>query len=88
VVEYHDLDIFSRNFEALHERLTEHYDVAHIHANNVGGLGPDGFPNILEVTYDHKSIVGDTFRSDNDYPLPQVDKPNALDLPDFRVRFV
>jgi hypothetical protein len=88
VVEYHDLDILRSNFENFHARLAAHYDVAHIHTNNVGGLAPDGFPNILEITYDHKSIVGHALRSDNDYPLPQVDKPNAVDLPDFRVRFV
>jgi hypothetical protein len=89
VVEFHDLDILRSNFELLHRQLTGHYDVAHIHANSVGGLGPDAFPNILEITYEQKGLgVSPAAVSNEEYPLAGLDKPNALDRPEYRVVFV
>lgn len=88
VIEFHDLDILRSNFDALHAQLALDYDVAHVHANNVGGLGPDGFPNILEITYERKGLGHTQASVPSDYPLHGVDKPNCLDLPDFRLEFV
>jgi hypothetical protein len=89
VIEFHDLDILRSNFESLHQRLAEHYDVVHVHANNVGGLGPDDFPNILEITYEHTSLgTSSVSAGDREYPLAGIDKPNCLDRPDFTLDFV
>ena len=88
VIEFHDLDILRPAFESLHERLAVDYEVSHVHVNNAGGLGPDGFPNILEITYEHKRLAGPKASQPARYPLPGVDKPNCLELPDFELQFV
>jgi hypothetical protein len=88
VIEFHDLDILRSAFESHHARLEDFYDVVHIHANNVGGLGPEGLPNILEVTYERKGLAQREANLAARYPLPGVDKPNCMDLPDFELEFV
>jgi hypothetical protein len=87
-IEFHDLDILRRNFWELHEKILEYFVVAHIHVNNVAGLGPDGFPNILEMTYMHRRLLGSQPRaSTRSYPLEGLDMPNAIDREDYTLLF-
>jgi hypothetical protein len=88
VIEFHDLDILRSNFESLHAQLAESYHVTHVHVNNAGGLGPDQFANILEVTYEQKTLCSADTDAAVRYPLAGLDKPNCLDLPDFELEFV
>jgi hypothetical protein len=88
VIEFHDLDILRPQFEALHTGLAANYDVTHVHVNNAGGLGPDGFPAILEITYERRLAAGGKPSQASRYPLVGVDRPNCLDLPDPELQFV
>lgn len=87
-IEFHDLDILRTNFGEIHEGLSRNFAVAHLHINNVMGLGPDGFPNVLEITYIHRSLLkGDPAMSTSSYPLNGLDMANVLDRPDYQVVF-
>jgi hypothetical protein len=87
-VEFHDLDLQWDRFIAIHEALAASFVVAHVHINNVQGLGPGGRPILLEVTYLARSLApGAAIASTRQYPLSGLDHANAADLPDFRLEF-
>jgi len=87
-IEFHDLDLQWDRLLAIHASLSEHLAVAHVHINNVGGLGPGGRPNLLEISYVARALVpGALLPAQRRYPLGGLDQANAADLPDFAVEF-
>jgi len=87
-IEFHALDILRRNFWELHEAILKHFAIAHLHVNNVAGLGPDGFPNILEVTYVNLGcLMHKPQASKKSYPLAGLDMPNTMDREDYSLSF-
>jgi hypothetical protein len=87
-IEFHDLDLQWERFLGIHASLTEHLAIAHVHVNNVKGLGPAGLPILLEVTYIARSLLaGDPAPAARTYPLRGLDQSNAVELPDFRLEF-
>lgn len=88
-IEFHELDILRRNFWELHEIISKYFAVAHIHVNNVAGLGPDDFPNILEITYINRNLFKQEPRASSKlYPLEELDMPNSIDREDYLLSFV
>ena len=87
-IEFHDLDILRERFMAIHESLARDFAVAHLHVNNVPGLGRDGLPVILEMTYIHRSLLEAEPRpSPREYPVHGLDMANVAELPDFQLAF-
>jgi len=88
-IEFHELDILRRNFWELHEIISKYFAVAHIHVNNVAGLGPDNFPNILEITYINRDLLKQEPRASSKlYPLEGLDMPNSIDREDYLLSFI
>jgi len=87
-VEFHDLDILRSRFFEIHSGLSKEFAVAHLHVNNVMGLGPDGFPNLLEITYIHRSLIDSCSKfSDVSLPMAGLDMANVESRPDFSISF-
>ena len=87
-IEFHDLDLHWDRFLAIHASLSPYLAVAHVHINNVRGLGPSGLPILLVVTYVARSLIAsDPAPAARRYPLPKLDQANAADLPDFQLEF-
>ena len=51
VIEFHDISVNRDRFLSLTKSIQSIFPVAHVHANNFGGIGLDGFPEVIEITY-------------------------------------
>ncbi|GHT25208.1 hypothetical protein FACS189430_11500 [Bacteroidia bacterium] len=78
VVKFHDLDIAGNTFEDIIDIFSEHFAIAHIHANNAGGLIHNtNLPMLLEITFINKVLVQNADElSDKKYPVEGLDFPN------------
>ncbi len=86
VVEFHDLDILAQPFNALVAKLRSKFHIVHFHANNGGGMPPDGFPCCVELTFKNKRLfAGEPARSSRSYPVDGLDAPNAPGRADITV---
>jgi len=86
VIEFHDThrlrDVFADSIRKLQER----FSIVHVHANNYGGVAPDGLPEYLEVTFVPTSrCPGDDKR--RTLPVPSVDAPNNPHRSDYVLAF-
>ena len=91
-IEFHEVDILTDRFMDLIGRLGRVYDLVHVHANNFSGLGPNGWPVALELTYERKDLGGDPapdsgIGAERTYPLAGLDGPNDPGQPDIGLRF-
>jgi hypothetical protein len=77
-VEFHELDIAEKKFEEIMDLFSTHFDIAHIHGNNAGGLIHDTkLPMILEITFINKALGVDSMvLSPHQYPIKGLDFPN------------
>lgn len=91
IVEFHD---FHKYFAELNvdvilnvlRKLNVNHFVVNVHANNFGKfaiIGNHPLPDILEVTYQRKSLQSESFI--NDYSL--VNSPNTMSQPEIVLRF-
>jgi hypothetical protein len=51
VIEFHDVTENRDRFLSLTKRIQSMFPVAHVHANNFRGVGADGFPEVIEITF-------------------------------------
>lgn len=75
VIELHGLTSDNKAAGYLLIRLTQHYHVIHLHANNYGAIN-DGLPNTLEVTLLRKDFPINC-QETAPYPIPGLDFPNC-----------
>ena len=76
-IEFHELDITSSIFVEMLKTLSSDFYIAHIHANNYGGvIHETNLPLVLEITFINKKIVTDTTLSSETYPIAGLDFPN------------
>ena len=87
-VEFHELDITSGKFEETIEILSSDFHIAHVHANNAGGLihGTD-LPVLLEITFINKQIAPGPELSLESYPIAGLDFPNIKEEADIPLIF-
>lgn len=88
VIEFHDVadrwDEFSHHIS----ELKKQFYICHIHGNNYGGMSPEGVPHVLEVTFVHKSLIGQPVVSTKlSYPIEGLDNPNNPVEADIRIDF-
>lgn len=87
VIEFHDTEPLRPVFCSAVARLMDCFAIAHLHANNYGGLGHDGLPESLEITF----VPGSAVQHSNKrslLPLPGLDSPNDQRKPDYELRFI
>ncbi|MDR2814212.1 MAG: hypothetical protein LBB79_06110 [Prevotellaceae bacterium] len=90
-VEFHDLGVEWKNFEAIIDCFSKHFDIIHIHVNNGGKLIPGTtLPALLEITFANKNLslnkreIGERRTK---FPIEGVDFPNIASLPDIPLSF-
>lgn len=85
-IEFHDTDPLRPVFQAQIEAALEHFSIVHLHGNNIAGVGRDGLPECLEITFLNKRFpVSDRRR--NRLPVPGLDRANDPGRPDLVIRF-
>ena len=67
--------------------LQEYFEIVHIHGNNDGGVAEDGLPETLEITMLNKKLLKYPLTYRNVLPIPNLDAPNAAELPDLPLIF-
>jgi hypothetical protein len=89
VVEFHELDITASKFEEVIDLFSSHFSIAHIHANNNGGLIHDtNLPMLLEITFINKDLAGETNKLlSHNYPIKGLDFPNVNMLDEIPLAF-
>jgi hypothetical protein len=86
VIEFHDTDPLRPVFCAAVKNLQRRFAIVHIHGNNHGGLGHDGLPESLELTFvPLASVQGSKKRTV--LPLAVIDSPNKPGKPDYELHF-
>ena len=87
IVEFHDVPLHLEALESLARSLAPEFSVAHVHANNFGGVS-SGVPEVLEVVWVRRGTCpADPNQPVAELPLPGLDQPNQPRLPDIALRF-
>lgn len=85
-IEFHDTDPLRDIFVKQVKAILGPFEIVHIHANNAGGGGGDGLPEILEITFlNRKSVTGRRRRGR--LPLAGLDFPNDPTKPELQLIF-
>ena len=85
-IEFHHTDHLRMVFLAAIEKLLQHYEIVHLHANNWGFLATDGLPDVLEITFlDKRLSTGSDRRSE--LPIIGLDAPNNPNRLDYFLKF-
>jgi hypothetical protein len=88
-VEFHELYIAQKRFEDIIKMLSKHFYIAHVHANNCGGLiHSSNLPELLEITFINKALVENAVLSSRSYPIEGIDFPNNGALEDIKLDFI
>jgi hypothetical protein len=85
VMEFHGISKNRDRFIELTQSIQSMFSVAHIHANNFGGIGSDGFPEVIEVTF--SSSLDSNELKKRSTPNGAFDKPCNPLLEDFELVF-
>ena len=72
VMEFHDTISLRQEFLEFVESISKLIPIAHIHGNNFGVIGLDGFPEVVEITFAARKYVSDEKTSEF---------PHHLDVP-------
>lgn len=95
VIEFHNLAFLQNEYFGqfnitynkmlnVFSKLNKHFYLGHIHGNNCGGF--KDIPNTIECTYIRKDMVwGSPSIETQAYPIPGIDYPNNINLPDYRL---
>lgn len=89
VVEFHQIDVYSKEFNSIIDKALEKYHIVHIHGNNYGKLiDYIDFPSSVEITFMLKDFVkGPIELSDASYPTIGLDMPNLFTKLDIKLTF-
>jgi hypothetical protein len=101
VLEFHDLNTRLHDVQRIMRRLSDDFELVHIHGNNYGPAflifdllneGKDNvvMPEAIEVTLVRKDKLdpADVLSKQWDYPTPGLDYPNNPDKEDYLLKFV
>lgn len=87
LVEIHDFDYHVNELREFIGSLNDDFVFAHLHANNFGALGVNGFPKVFELTFLRTSNAHTIGTKRKQLPVPEFDTPNAKNRPDFIINF-
>lgn len=89
VVEFHELDQRTVEFNDTIELLRQRYSIVHVHGNNYARYDDVmDFPVTVEITFLRTDLLGDVSTvSDIELPRPDLDRPNVHGRSDHRLSF-
>lgn len=88
-IEFHDINVRSKEFNDLIKKIKRNYYIAHIHGNNYSKVDQEsGLPSSIELTFIVKNLIkGSTVLSNFRYPINGLDQPNKHSRPDIILKF-
>lgn len=92
VIEFHGINDDSWNTtlqdkKCIFNMLSQTHYPIHIHGNNCGGI-INNIPDVVEITYIRKNSINYEPKLNNTVlPIPGVDFPNSLSIPDYDLNF-
>ena len=88
-IEFHDINVRSKEFNDLIKKIKRNYYIAHIHGNNYSKVDQEsGFPSSIELTFIVKNLIKEsTILSNFRYPIDGLDQPNRHSRPDIILKF-
>ena len=84
-IEFHDTQERRGEFLDLVTSLRRHMEIVHLHGNNCVAAAPDGFPQVVEITFARIENHGKKKRTS--LPLADLDSTNDPTIPDFDIIF-
>jgi hypothetical protein len=85
VMESHDTRARRNEFEYLVQGISSVVPIVHIHGNNCVAVAPDGFPEVVEITF--AKDCEENYSDNLSFPLAGLDFPNDKSLPDLSFAF-
>jgi hypothetical protein len=85
-IEFHDTEPLRSVFLEQIQAICREFNVIHIHGNNNRGIGADGLPECLEITFLHKRFPTERHHRTR-LPLAGLDFPNNAEKPDYLLDF-
>ena len=85
VIEFHDTYERREEFLNLVNSLRHTLEIVHLHGNNCVDAAPDGFPQVIEITF--ARMEKQTTSKRTSLPLAGLDSVNDPALPDFEITF-
>lgn len=86
VVEFHETGVLRETFRYWVQRIQKKFYLAHLHANNGGGLFKDNLPEFLEMTFVRGQPPSQ--RRNLHLPVRGIDYPNVASRPDYAVSWI
>ena len=89
VVEFHQINKRSKDFNSTINDLKSSFYIAHVHGNNYSKIdNVSNLPSSLEVSFINKEIVNKpVLKSKNKFPISGLDQPNKHSRPDIELNF-
>ena len=88
VVEFHNLEKYSIQFNDIINKSKEDFNIVHVHGNNYSKLLPNqNFPSTIEITFLNKKLSKTSILSKKSYPIKGLDQPNKISKPDYKLKF-
>ena len=85
VIEFHDTHERRKEFLDLVGSLRRHLEIVHLHGNNCVAAAPDGFPQVVEITF--AGIEDRGIKKRTMLPIADLDSINDPTIPDFEITF-
>jgi len=89
VLEFHDIEKNTYNFEKAINLLNENFLIIHLHGNNCSYICENGIPNVMEVTLVNKKKYSHLKQNSviTRFPIEGLDQPNYQFVPDHKFEF-
>lgn len=89
VVEFHQINKRSKDFNTIINNLKSSFYIAHVHGNNYSKIdNVSNLPSSLEISFINKEIVNKpVLKSKNKFPISGLDQPNKHSRPDIELNF-
>jgi len=84
-IEFHDTQERRGEFLDLVTSLRRHMEIVHLHGNNCVAAAPDGFPQVVEITF--ARIENHVIKKRKLLPIAELDSINDPTVPDFELAF-
>ena len=87
IIEFHQIEIKNKTFIDNAKKITEFFDIVHLHGNNHEKVMKDGFPDVLEITFVNKNNNLDYVNFPKNFPIDDLDFPNNPFKADIDIKF-
>ena len=89
VIEFHQINKRSKEFNLLINKLKSSFHIAHVHGNNYSKIDINSnLPSSIEITFINQDLVKKpVFMSKKQYPIIGLDQPSKHSRPDVELNF-